>query len=177
LIFNPKTFYMFTIFNKISPEQVKSFGFEIQSQIWGSFVKTQRPFTTTKASRKLCTRKTMNELLPLIVKAVNILNRSNWCYTHNKYCVRGPVIANNLLDEINLLLLGSPCTVPCPHDTICYWYCFTNNLPGSGINFFSCWGMIGKVIEMIQHRASICYFIYYVCGIIQVSLVGYHPSY
>ena len=60
----------------------------------------------------------MDELLPLIVKAVNILNRSNWCYMHQKYCVRGPVIANNLLDEINLLLLGSPCTVPCPHDTI-----------------------------------------------------------
>ena len=30
-------------------EQVKTFWFEIQSQIWGSFLKTQRPFTTTKA--------------------------------------------------------------------------------------------------------------------------------
>ena len=32
-------------------EEVKTFLFESQRQIWGSFVKTQRPFTTTKALR------------------------------------------------------------------------------------------------------------------------------
>lgn len=56
-------------------------------------------------------RKTLEELIPLIVNDDVTLNRVNWCYTHQKNCMRGPVLPSNSNDELNTALMGSPCTV------------------------------------------------------------------
>ena len=55
----------------------------------------------------------MDELIPLILDDKVILNQVNWCFAHKQNCVRGPLFETEHRDELNLLLLGSPCVVTC----------------------------------------------------------------
>ena len=65
----------------------------------------------------------MDELIPLILDDKVILNQVNWCFAHKQNCVRGPLFETEHRDELNLLLLGSPCVVTCSQKKI-----FVSNL-------------------------------------------------